>query len=76
MASKKTPAAATTKDGHRIDYKDGARVKVLRTDGKWYPGFVKGKVIHKQTGAFIPVNIGSKTLEVVINARPAKVKGY
>lgn len=78
MSTKKTAPAAkkTTNAGVRADYADGARVKVLRQDGKWYKGFVKGKVKHTQTGAFIPVNIGTKDVVIMVNARPAAVKGY
>jgi hypothetical protein len=78
MSTKKTTSAAkkTTKAGVRADYANGARVKVLRQDGKWYKGFVKGNVKQTQTGAFIPVNVGTKDVVIMVNARPATVKSY
>jgi hypothetical protein len=75
--SKKTPAKKVVKPAAkpRSDYKAGARVKVKRIDGKEYGGFVT-RVKKTQTGAFIVVNIGTKQVPIVIEARPAKVRGY
>ncbi len=71
IASKKTVAAA-----HRVDYKAGARVKVTRRNQEEpSKGFVT-RVFTKKTGPFIEVNIGTKAEPNLIQARPAKVKGF
>lgn len=59
----------------RSDYKANARVKVKRRDGKEYGGFVT-RVKKTPTGPFIVVNIGTKAVPIMIEARPAKVRGY
>lgn len=58
----------------RTDYKPGTRVKVQRRTGE-FKGFVTG---HKDTptGRFISVNIGTKQVPIMHEARPAKVRGY
>ncbi len=73
-AVKKAPVAK--KPAHRIDYKAGARVKVERR-GQAEPskGFVT-RVFAGKTGHFVEVNIGSKVKPELIQARPAKVRGF
>lgn len=58
----------------RTDYKPGTRVKVQRRTGE-FKGFVTG---HKDTptGRFITVNIGTKQVPIIHEARPVKVRGY
>ena len=58
----------------RTDYKPGTRVKVQRRTGE-FKGFVTG---HKDTptGRFIEINIGTKQVPIMHEARPAKVRGY
>lgn len=70
--AKKTPAKKTPEI--RIDYKPGTRVKVTRRNGE-FKGFVTG---HKDTptGRFIAINIGTKQVPIIHEARPVKVRGY
>ena len=58
----------------RTDYKPGTRVEVTRRTGE-FKGFVTG---HKDTptGRFISINIGTKQVPIIHEARPAKVRGY
>ncbi len=58
----------------RTDYKPGTRVKVTRRTGE-FKGFVTG---HKDTptGRFISINIGTKQVPIIHEARPAKVRGF
>jgi hypothetical protein len=58
----------------RTDYKPGTRVKVTRRTGE-FKGFVTG---HKDTptGRFLIVNIGTKQVPIIHEARPAKVRGF
>lgn len=73
-AAKKTAAPKP-----RSDYKPGARVKVIRTSRKTgekeFKGFVNS-VKATPTGPFIEVNIGTKQVPILIEARPAKVRGF
>lgn len=75
---KATPAAKKpakpAAPAHRIDYKAGARVKVQRKNGE-FKGFVT-KVFTKKTGTFIEVNIGTKQVPILHQARPAAVRGF
>ncbi len=73
VAAKKV-AAKPAAPAHRIDYKAGARVKVQRKNGE-FKGFVT-QVITKKTGSFIEVNIGTKQVPILHQARPAQVKGF
>lgn len=87
MATTKKPAAKTVKSAAkktatakpRSDYKPGARVKVTRrsrSEGeKEFKGFVTS-VKSTPTGPFIEVNIGTKQVPILIEARPAKVRGF
>ncbi len=83
--TKKTAPAATKKSAPpnlkvfkkteiRTDYKPGTRVKVTRRTGE-FKGFVTG---HKDTptGRFISINIGTKQVPIIHEARPAKVRGF
>lgn len=72
--SKKTPAKKTVAAKPRSDYKPGARVKIQRKNGE-FKGFVTG-VKQTPTGPFIQVNIGTKQVPIVHEARPKNVKGF
>lgn len=58
----------------RTDYKPGTRVKVQRRTGE-FKGFVTGH-IDTPTGRFISINIGTKQVPIIHQARPVKVRGY
>lgn len=76
--AKKAPAKKAVfaaKALYRVDYKPGARVKVTRRDGSESKGFVDS-IKSTPTGHFIAVNIGSKAAPEIIEARPAKVRGF
>jgi hypothetical protein len=81
-AAAKTVKPATKKMAApkpRSDYKPGARVKVTRrsrSEGeKEFKGFVTS-VKATPTGPFIGINIGTKQVPILIEARPAKVRGF
>jgi hypothetical protein len=80
MATSKKAAPATKAPVKpRSDYKPGARVKVLRRSRAAGEQEFKGFVIDTKTtptGPFVAVNIGSKNLPHIIEARPAKVRGF
>ena len=85
--TKKTASAAPAKKSAakkaapkpRSDYKPGARVKVTRRSRSGgeteFKGFVTS-VKTTNTGPFIGVNIGTKQVPILIEARPAKVRGF
>lgn len=79
--TKKTPVKTTKPAAKkaaapkpRSDYKPGARVKVTRKNSE-AKGFVTG-IKTTPTGPFIQVNVGTKAVPIMIEARPAKVRGY
>lgn len=73
--AKKAKAATPPVKKHRDDYKPGTRVKVIRRNGVEQKGFVVD-VKRKKTGAFIVVNVGTKQVEIITEARPAMVRGF